>query len=133
MNQEEYESLFLKEEPDLKKAPASAVSFSQGNHKRSLVGLEWFYYGETDTNYALYKDVIVSENKSSVFIDIYEDDYKLNTTSIALEKERLKDIYPLQSLFPRPMSQAEAEEILKEHFAKEERSTTIESIVHEDE
>lgn len=124
MNQLEYEALFIDEHPAI---PEHARLFSQGNHQRSLIGNEWYYYGETAEEYALYKDCVVAENDTHVFIDMYEGERKLNSHRIPVEKKRLDDLYPVQSLFPYAMSEKEARAILRNHFiTQQERSTTIE-------
>lgn len=129
MNQLEYEELFREEEPRIAELPIHILTFSQGNHKRSLVGDEWYYYGETYETYSLYKDKVIRETSDHVFIDIYEENTRLNSTPIGIEKNRLHKLYPVQELFPRPMGQEEAREILRKHFIKEEeRSTAIENI-----
>lgn len=121
MNQLEYESLFEQDQPAL---PGHAKTFSHGNHQRSLVGDQWYYYGESGDEYSLYKDIIVYEGDSFVLIDMYEDDTRLNRHPIALAKDKLDTLYPVQDLFSEPMGESEAKAILKYHFLQQERSTT---------
>lgn len=124
MNQLEYEALFIEEQPTL---PEHVRLFSQGNHQRSLIGQEWYYYGESVDEYALYTDVFVKETDTCVFVDMYEEGIKLNQHAIAIDKKHIHNLYPVQSLFPRPMTEKEAKSILRRHFLnQQERSTTNE-------
>lgn len=123
MNQLDYESLFEEDQPVI---PDRIKTFSHGNHQRSLVGDQWYYYGESGDEYALYKDIIVHEGDTFVLIDMYEDDTRLNRHPIAINKDRLAYLYPVQELFSEPMNESDAKAILRYHFIKQERSTTKE-------
>jgi len=91
----------------------------QGNHKRSLIGQKWFYFGETTDEYSLYHDQIVDENDSVVFIHLFADGELLTETLIAIDKKELSNRYPIQGLFPKPMEEWEAKLILKHHFSNQ--------------
>lgn len=121
----EYEALFIEEEHLLKNIPEDVKTFSQGNQKRSFIGEEWYYVGETAEDFTLHKDVIVSENDTHVFIDMYVEEKKLNKDPIALDKDLAKEVYPAQTLFPKPMTYNEACNTLRDYFSDIERSTTI--------
>lgn len=88
----------------------------QGNHKRSLIGKKWFYFGETAEDYSLFYDQIVAETDSHVFIRLFKDGELLTESLIALDKKELENRYPVQDLFPAPMEDWDAKLILKHHF-----------------
>jgi len=88
----------------------------QGNHKRSLIGKKWFYFGETVEDYSLFYDQIVAETDSHVFIRLFKDGELLTESLIALDKKELENRYPVQDLFPVPMEDWDAKLILKHHF-----------------
>lgn len=115
INQIEYESLFIEEYP---KIPKRIRTFSQGNHQRSLIGKQWFYYGESDEEYTLYKDVIVQEAPQYVLIDMYANGERINAHPVAIEKSQLKKQYPVQKLFPYPMSDKDAKRKLRDYFIR---------------
>lgn len=122
MEQEERELFFMEEsnQSTLRNVEREKLIPSpQGNHKRSLIGQEWYYYGETETEYTLFCDKIASETEQHVFIQLYADGLLLSDSLIAIEKEALSQRYPVQELFPCAMTQAVAETILKDHFAQQ--------------
>ena len=122
MEQEERELFFMEEfnQSTLRNVEREKLIPSpQGNHKRSLIGQEWYYYGETETEYTLFCDKIVGETKQHVFIELYADDILLSNSLIAIEKEALSQRYPIQELFPCAMTKTVAAAILRDHFAQQ--------------
>ena len=126
MDQTERELFFKESEQEntLSGVEVEKLVFSpHGNHKRSLVGDKWFYFGETEEEYSLFHDEVVNEDDSHVYILMYENGELLIGMPIAIWKTDYEKIYPIQPLFPFPMQSFEAESILKEYFLGKIRTT----------
>lgn len=122
MNQADRELFF---EESLFKSTLSTVEREKlipspdGNHKRSLIGQKWFYFGETTDDYSLFYDQFVAENDTAVFVRMFQDGELLMDTLVAIPKKRLNKCYPVQSLFPNSMEEWEAELILRNYFKQQ--------------
>ena len=122
MNQADRELFF---EESLFKSTLSTVEREKlipspdGNHKRSLIGQKWFYFGETTDDYSLFYDQFVEENDTAVFVRMFQDGELLMDTLVAIPKEGLNKCYPIQSLFPNSMEEWEAELILRNYFKQQ--------------
>lgn len=126
MKQSEYWEMF--EEENSLKGVSPKYGFSNGNHKRSRIGDKWFYYGETEDSFTLYRDEVVSVDEDYVYIHIYQEDRRLTDTPVAITHLKVHQMYPLQKIFSEPMEKREALRILRDHFIEEsKRSTTNES------
>lgn len=119
MTQEELEMFFQIHQPYstlTKVEKEKLIPSPKGNHERSLIGMKWFYYGETEDEYTLFHDEIVDEVGEFVFVDLYMDNTKMVETSVPIKIVDIQKRYPAQDLFPVPMEKEEAIEILREHF-----------------